>query len=129
MTVLEFFKMYLDTNLSIETKLDYLDSVKRLHDKISREKDSLSASDNAIERIETEVETEIARLCAIRGTAELIIKSLPDVVQRTILERRYLMGETWNKIAEKTGYCTRQAARIHKSALNYLEKLYPDITP
>lgn len=128
MSVLEFFKLYADTNLSIETKLDYLDSVKQLRDKLGGDNGDLSTAGNAIERIEKEVEAEIARMCEIKDTADFLIKSLPDIVQRAVMERRYLLCETWNRIAEKTGYCTRHVVRIHKAALNYLEKLYPDIT-
>ena len=126
MTALEILKEYANINLSINSKLDYVNSIKEMRLKMQSE-GSLDIAEKSITKIEEEVIGKIERLCRLKDTADNIVNSVPDIVQRAILERRYLIGEKWTTISEKTGYCIRQATRIHKSAINFLEKAYPDI--
>ena len=59
------------------------------------------------------------RLEAVKEYAEIhrAIKEMKDDEEREILERKYLMQETWERIAEKLGCDRRTAIRKHGNAL------------
>ena len=54
---------------------------------------------------------------AVRRHAEEFIASVPDLVQREILTRRYLMGQRWEDIAKSMGYSRQHITRLHGYAL------------
>lgn len=45
------------------------------------------------------------------------IHTMQDGVEQEILERRYLLGETWEKIAVQMNYTYRHVVRLHGTAL------------
>lgn len=45
------------------------------------------------------------------------IKQMTNVVEKEILTRRYLLGQSWEKIANEMGYSHRQIFRLHCNAL------------
>ena len=49
------------------------------------------------------------------------IHKMQDGAEKEVLERRYLMGETWEKIAVRMNYNYRWILRIHGKALNNFE--------
>lgn len=49
---------------------------------------------------------------------EKYIDTLLDPMERIIIRYRYIYYLSWQEIANKTGYSTRQVQRIHKSVLD-----------
>ena len=52
---------------------------------------------------------------------ERIILNIPDGVDSDIIHMRYIEFETWDKIAEKTGYSEKHVYRIHNRILEKLD--------
>lgn len=77
-----------------------------------------------IAELEINTDREIDRLVDLREKILKIVSSLDDDVERIVIERRYIMFENNEAIAEKLGYSLRHIVRVHKSALANLEKMY-----
>jgi len=62
---------------------------------------------------------EAERQTAIRThkTIHAAVKQVPNVTEQEILERRYLMGQGWEKIAVEMNYDYRWTLRLHGRAL------------
>ena len=77
-----------------------------------------------IAELEIQTDKEIDRLVELRERIMKIVSSLDNNLERTVIERRYIMHESNDKIAERLGYCTRHITRVHRIALAKLEKMY-----
>lgn len=69
--------------------------------------------DELISQLEAEKDAAIQKRKEIRGQ----IQAMADETEKEILERRYLMGETWEKIAVAMNYNYRWVLRLHGRAL------------
>lgn len=78
--------------------------------------------------LENRINDEIDKLVEVKEEIREMIYNLPDSVQRTILERHYLLHEGWEKIADKLGYSPRHITRLHNQAIARLEEIYEDRT-
>lgn len=103
------------------------------------------ASDRIGEAIAKTVDYErradelVDKLVDMRLEIERAIQSVDDVVQREILERRYLLFQSWDSrydartgeyikgIAESMGYSERQIFRLHGEALKKI-KMSADVS-
>ncbi len=78
-----------------------------------------------IERRESELRRIIAEMTEKKLTATRLIDELGDPVGRAILRRRYILCDTWSKIADACGGMSeRNAHYIHDNALLDFEKIY-----
>ena len=66
---------------------------------------------------ETETEKKLTEMIRIRKRAESMISAVPDPVQREILTRRYIVGQSWEDIAECMNYNLRYIYKLHGAAL------------
>lgn len=118
----------------INAKLEQLAELKALATKITPSVNPESrGSGNVSDRVgrtvakivdlEQEINEDIDRLVDIKQETMNLIDLLDDIVMRTVLERRYLLHETWEVIAEKMGYSCRHITRLHTEALAELERL------
>lgn len=64
-----------------------------------------------------EAEKLMQEMIAARQRAEVLIASVPDAVQREVLTRRYIIGQTWEDIAESMNYSRQHITRLHGYAL------------
>ena len=71
----------------------------------------------------TDVDKLMREMIAARQRAEVLIASVPDAVQREVLTRRYIIGQTWEDIAESMNYSRRQITRLHGYALQSIMSL------
>ena len=69
--------------------------------------------DELIRQLEDERNTAIQKYTEIHNQ----IQSMEDGAEKEILERRYLMGETWEMIAVHMHYTYRHVIRLHGTAL------------
>ena len=70
-----------------------------------------------------EAEKLMQEMIAARQRTEVLIASVPDAVQREVLTRRYIIGQTWEDIAEIMNYSRRQITRLHGYALQSIMSL------
>ncbi len=75
--------------------------------------DYAAALDDLIEQLGQERENAIKAYREIHDR----IQTVPDATEREVLERRYLMGEGWERIAVEMNYTYRHITRIHGEAL------------
>lgn len=47
------------------------------------------------------------------------VKKIPNATEQEVLNRRYLIGQSWEKIAVEMHYSYRQIIRIHGEALQH----------
>lgn len=47
------------------------------------------------------------------------VKKIPNATEQEVLTRRYLIGQSWGKIAVEMHYSYRQIIRIHGAALQH----------
>ena len=87
-------------------------------------------NDNSVERAycclsdyAAETDKLMQEMIAARQRAEVLIASVPDAVQREVLTRRYIIGQTWEDIAESMNYSRRQITRLHGYALQSIMSL------
>ena len=82
----------------------------------------------AVERIaeqEEKIDAKISELVERRAEIERTVKQVEDVRQREILNRRYLYGQKWEKIAEDMCLDYRWVLRLHGRALQKLTTKKP----
>ncbi len=76
--------------------------------------------------LEIKIDREIDRLVELKERIMEIVSSLDSDTGRAVIERRYILHETWDQIADKLGYTTRHISRIHNDAIKRLEEIYGD---
>lgn len=77
-----------------------------------------------IERARRLYAERAAELAKQAEAIEDAIQALPDR-ERIILRAHYLMGDSWEAIAARLHYSTRQVHRIHARALQRIEEQAP----
>lgn len=60
--------------------------------------------------------------CLMRNEAEALINLEEDMQRRCVLWRYYILGESWEKVAEKMKFSLRQIQRLHGGALLDVER-------
>ena len=101
----------------------HLKAIQYDADKVSGGKiGDLSDAIAALERYAERVNAKWDELIALRKEAEERIDKLKDGRYRVVLKRRYLCGQTLERIAVDLGYSYRQVKRIHGGALCQIQK-------
>ncbi len=78
--------------------------------------------------LEIRIDKEIDRLVDLKEQIMGIAALLKDNTSRAVIERRYILHETWEQIADKLGYTSRHITRLHNAAISDLEEIYGDKT-
>lgn len=73
--------------------------------------------DELMRELEAEKEMQMIVYREIRHQISMV----PDPTEQEILSRRYLIGQSWEKIAVEMGYSYRNITRIHGHALQNFE--------
>lgn len=73
--------------------------------------------DELVRELEAEKEMQMVAYREIRQQIGMV----PDPTEQEILSRRYLIGQSWEKIAVEMGYSYRNITRIHGHALQHFE--------
>ena len=137
MDVKEFLSQHKIIDDCINAKLDEIKELRslatRLSPSISGESRSVGTVSDRVGRtaakiadLEREVNDQIDRLIEVKAEINAMINSLGDILLRNLLERRYLLGFSWEKIAEDMGYTPRHITRLHNKAIARLQLLYSD---
>ncbi len=139
MNIKELLNSHYETNHAIESKLEQLAELKSLASKVTvstfseshsqgTHSDRVGRTTARIIDLENEINDEIDRLVDIKIKIRATISSLSDMNYRIVLERRYILNESWERISEKMGYSPRHIIRMHNRAIDILESSYsPEI--
>lgn len=73
--------------------------------------------DELLRELEVEKEMQMVTYREIRQQIEMV----PDAIEQEILSRRYLIGQSWEKIAVEMKYSYRHVTKLHGHALNHFE--------
>lgn len=75
--------------------------------------------DELVRELEAEKEMQMVTYREIRQRIGMV----PDPTEQEILSRRYLLWQSWEKIAVEMGYSYRNVTRLHGYALKHFELL------
>lgn len=73
-------------------------------------------------KIMRKIQVEIEKAGHERDRAKEMIYSLDDHTQRLLLERRYILGQSWRAIREIMHYSRAQVLKIHGKAIDSIAK-------
>ncbi len=138
MNIRQFLNQHFEINNEINSKLEQIAELRRLgasapspifseSRSVGTHSDRVGRTAAKIADLENEINEEIDRLVDLKSRIREIVAAIPDSMQRTILERHYLLGESWEKIGEKVGYSTRHVTRLHNQAIERLEAVYGEL--
>lgn len=134
MNIRELLKSHRAIDARIDMKLEHIAELRSLAAKVTSSPFSESHSKGTytdrvgrtaakIIDLEREINEEIDKLVDIKRQIEDLVSLLDDGIQRTIIERHYILNESWEKISEKVGYSRRHITRLHDKAIETLEIL------
>lgn len=137
MNIRDFLNQHFEINNAINSKLEQISELRRLgasaaspmfseSRSIGTHSDRVGRTAAKIADLENEINDEIDRLVDLKCQIREVVAAVPDSTQRTILERHYLLGESWEVIAEKVGYSTRHITRLHNQAIERLDRIFPE---
>lgn len=138
MNIRQFLGRHFEINNAINSKLEQLKELRHLaasapSPTLSESHCTGTYSDRVgrtaarIIDLDREINEEIDRLVEIKIQIRGMIDTLHDSTQRTILERHYILHESWEVIAEKVGYSPRHITRLHNQAITALEAAYGEL--
>lgn len=67
--------------------------------------------------LEEQINAEIKSLCRVKREINEAIDAVEDMRYRTLLEMRYRLNLSWERIADKMCYDVRHITRLHGEAL------------
>lgn len=65
--------------------------------------------------------SELNRLAALRGEIQETIDSVPDTKLRSVLHRKYILGEKWEEVSVHMHLDYRWVLRLHGRALQMID--------
>ncbi len=138
MNIRQFLGRHFEINNAVNSKLEQLEELRHLAASASSPtlseshctgtySDRVGRTVAKIMDLDREINEEIDRLVETKIQIRNMIDTLSDSTQRTILERHYILHESWETIAEKLGYSTRHITRLHNQAIAALEAAYGEL--
>lgn len=134
MTAKEFLNQAYLLDQRIRSKTEQIESLNQLSTSCTavltgmphNPSKSASPMADAVTKI-IDLENEIARdmdeLVEIKREIVEVIKAVDDVILRTLLEKRYLCGETWEEITIALNCNRRWTFRLHDRALEAVQHI------
>ena len=132
MTAKKYLEQWHGLKKMIDVKLEQIETLKSLAEKVtatygefSEITGNVGRIENAVAKIvdiESEIELEIEKMRAVRlEIAETIGKTEPNY--RALLEMRYINNMRWEEIAGRLNCDLRWTYRLHKKALENVQKI------
>ena len=116
----------------IACKLEELEMLEALATKVSpssgfsatgKVSDKVGKTVVKIVDLQAEINVYIDKLVDMKAELMRKIDAVPFPLHRVMLERKYILGDTIEEIAEKTGFSVSQVNRIFPAAKEELEKM------
>ena len=73
--------------------------------------------------LQEEINADIASLVELKREIVTVVRSLHSVEHQTIIEKRYLCGDSWAQIAVDLGYSIQHIYRMHDAALDEIDRI------
>ena len=73
--------------------------------------------------LENEIARDMDALIAVKRQIVVVINAVDDITLRTLLEKRYLCGATWEDISCDLCFNKRWTLRLHDRALEAVQKI------
>lgn len=70
--------------------------------------------------VESQINDELDELLSVRTEIENVINQIPNETYQELLERRYIQGQRWERIAIEMMYDYRYVLKLHGKALQTL---------
>lgn len=139
MNIRELLKSHYEINSLIDMKLEQIAELRSLAAKVTTSPfteshpqgtytDRVGRTTARIIDLENEINDEIDKLVDVKLRIRELVSSLSNGIQRTIIERHYILNQPMEKIGEKMGYSRRHITRLHDKAIESLERIYGEIT-
>ncbi len=94
----------------------------RLGDKVQTSaQNGLESIVSLVEEQEKKTLEKWGKLLEMRRNAELIIELLPEATMRAVLTDYYILGYTWEKVADDLYYSRTGVVQIRNRAIDFLE--------
>ena len=129
LTVKEYLTQALWLDRRINSKLEYLESLKNISTKVTTTYTLENKSEGIVEKsrmentivkiidLENEINSDIDQLIDLKKDIMHKIEKVKDINCRVLLEMRYLGGKSWEDIAVALTYDRSTVFRIHGKAL------------
>lgn len=85
--------------------------------------DRVGSAAARIAGLERGIQSDIDSYVTLRAEITAVIDKVPDSLYVDILYRRYVHGQTWEKIAEEMNYAIRHVYRLHGQALREVSRV------
>ncbi len=117
----------------LRSKYEELEKTRTLETKVTQTLSDMphgSSGENSIEtgtekvlEIESQIIDEIKQLSVVRSEIENAIQTVPEGQYRELMERRYIMGQSWERISVEMHYDSigKNVFKIHGKALMLLK--------
>ena len=133
MTAKEFLSQARYLDMRINSKVEQIDSLNDLATKCTstltgmphNPSPSTSLMADAVCKIvdlQEDLGRDVQELVELKRRISTLIKSVPNHEQQTLLEKRYLCFQTWEKIAVDMSFSMQYAFRIHDKAMEEIEE-------
>lgn len=76
--------------------------------------------EEGIIQLGAKIRGDILRMTEMRDKIRFGLENLVDLEERLVLQRRYLLGETWKEVAYRLEMSESRMFRVHQSALDHL---------
>ncbi|HCC00450.1 MAG TPA: hypothetical protein DEP42_04440 [Ruminococcaceae bacterium] len=135
MTAKEFLNQYLEADRSVDNKLKEITQLRELATKTTSalssngshaqnsKPDKLADICAKIVDAENEVDKRIDMLLEIKQQVLSVIDGVRDARYREVLERRYIHGQKWERIATDMHFDYRWVLQLHGHALQVITEI------
>lgn len=128
MNAKEYLQQYRDANDAIDANLDQIHRLRELATKTTQvmtpdrvqssgAQDKVAVIVGKIVDMEREVDAEIDQMQTLKRKVQDVIAIVPDAKQRAVLTRRYINGQTWERIAVDLDLSYQWVCELHGRAL------------
>lgn len=123
MDCLELLMKAREAELCVQAEIEHIERLHRIMRTSGKSQRYAEQIATKLAMLETDLNREIDRAVDIKRKALCILSAL-NGYERTVIYRYYILGEDWNKIADKMFFCERQVYYYRKSALKKLNDKY-----
>ena len=117
--VIKMLKKYRESGAKIDTR------EKELEEWESRYRKDLSFKVlMPMSLIMCRIKAEVEQAARDRDTVLEAVSLIEDSSIRQVMEQRYLAGQSFGRIAEKTGYCASYVFELHRKGLIEIQKKF-----
>ncbi len=132
MTAKEYLSQAFRIDQRIRMKMEQIDSLRDLVTRMGAQMSDMPKNPNKgqsrtedilikIVDMENAINRDIDRLISLKEDIMHTVNKVEDIDCQMVLEKRYLLFETWESIAAEMGYTVRNVHLIHGKALNMIK--------